>query len=117
MKRHKIGRNDPCPCGSGKKFKKCCIDKNLRSETNNNNDKYSAFISELRNYYQTQLLSILGGLQVYPDNIHCTNRLEFISQIICSYSSQSTRLVDSKVIEDLLNHYFPSDSAVGTLED
>ena len=22
--RKKIGRNDPCPCGSGKKFKKCC---------------------------------------------------------------------------------------------
>ncbi len=21
---NKIGRNDPCPCGSGKKFKKCC---------------------------------------------------------------------------------------------
>lgn len=20
----KIGRNDPCPCGSGKKFKQCC---------------------------------------------------------------------------------------------
>ena len=20
-----VGRNDPCPCGSGKKFKKCCI--------------------------------------------------------------------------------------------
>ena len=23
----KIGRNDPCSCGSGKKFKKCCINK------------------------------------------------------------------------------------------
>ena len=23
----KVGRNDPCPCGSGKKFKKCCIDR------------------------------------------------------------------------------------------
>jgi len=22
---HKIGRNDPCPCGSGKKWKKCCL--------------------------------------------------------------------------------------------
>ena len=22
--RTKIGRNDPCPCGSGKKYKKCC---------------------------------------------------------------------------------------------
>jgi len=24
----KIGRNDPCPCGSGKKYKKCCMLKN-----------------------------------------------------------------------------------------
>lgn len=24
---NKIGRNDPCPCGSGKKYKKCCINK------------------------------------------------------------------------------------------
>jgi hypothetical protein len=24
--RAKVGRNDPCPCGSGRKFKKCCID-------------------------------------------------------------------------------------------
>ncbi len=21
----KIGRNDPCPCGSGKKYKQCCL--------------------------------------------------------------------------------------------
>ncbi|MBE5922418.1 MAG: SEC-C domain-containing protein [Lachnospiraceae bacterium] len=24
IKDKKIGRNDPCPCGSGKKYKKCC---------------------------------------------------------------------------------------------
>jgi hypothetical protein len=23
----RVGRNDPCPCGSGKKFKKCCYGK------------------------------------------------------------------------------------------
>ena len=23
----KIGRNDPCPCGSGKKYKQCCLNK------------------------------------------------------------------------------------------
>lgn len=22
----KVGRNDPCPCGSGKKYKNCCLD-------------------------------------------------------------------------------------------
>jgi uncharacterized protein YchJ len=25
--KQKVGRNDPCPCGSGKKFKKCCMNK------------------------------------------------------------------------------------------
>ena len=25
----KVGRNDPCPCGSGKKFKKCCMGKGI----------------------------------------------------------------------------------------
>lgn len=23
--RDKVGRNNPCPCGSGRKFKKCCL--------------------------------------------------------------------------------------------
>lgn len=26
----KISRNDPCPCGSGKKFKQCCVDKPIK---------------------------------------------------------------------------------------
>ena len=25
-KTKKVGRNDPCPCGSGRKFKKCCLE-------------------------------------------------------------------------------------------
>ncbi|MFW5736444.1 MAG: YecA family protein [Halanaerobium sp.] len=28
VKGKKVGRNDPCPCGSGKKYKKCCLGKN-----------------------------------------------------------------------------------------
>lgn len=27
----KIGRNDPCPCGSGKKYKNCCLKKETMS--------------------------------------------------------------------------------------
>jgi len=23
----KVGRNDPCPCGSGRKYKKCCLER------------------------------------------------------------------------------------------
>lgn len=28
-KKKKIGRNEPCPCGSGKKFKRCCLGKGI----------------------------------------------------------------------------------------
>ena len=28
----KVGPNDPCPCGSGKKYKKCCMQKDKLSE-------------------------------------------------------------------------------------
>lgn len=26
VKDYNVHRNDPCPCGSGKKYKKCCLD-------------------------------------------------------------------------------------------
>ncbi len=29
IRNDKIGRNAPCPCGSGKKYKKCCLSKKL----------------------------------------------------------------------------------------
>lgn len=32
MKENKIGRNEPCPCGSGKKYKKCCAEKIIPTE-------------------------------------------------------------------------------------
>lgn len=57
-----VGRNDFCPCGSGKKYKKCCLDKVKNSvsyqnfidkslerypkKTNNENDFYSYFKEE-----------------------------------------------------------------------
>ena len=28
LPKFKIGRNDPCPCGSGRKYKKCCLSNN-----------------------------------------------------------------------------------------
>ena len=27
-----IGRNDPCPCGSGRKYKLCCLAKDAKAE-------------------------------------------------------------------------------------
>ena len=35
----KIGRNDPCPCGSGKKYKKCCASKTPRQAPRHHPEK------------------------------------------------------------------------------
>ena len=32
-----VGRNQPCPCGSGKKYKHCCFGKDTKSEASNRN--------------------------------------------------------------------------------
>src|SRR5262245_21479298 len=31
MDRERVSRNDPCPCGSGKKYKHCCLRKDVES--------------------------------------------------------------------------------------
>lgn len=55
-----IGRNDKCPCESGKKFKKCCIDNNKVP----NNDITRKYMSEfaLHTYSSTVVMC-------YPNNI------------------------------------------------
>ncbi len=36
----KIGRNDPCPCGSGMKYKKCCYSSDTRPEETTRQGKF-----------------------------------------------------------------------------
>jgi hypothetical protein len=41
-RRPRYGRNSPCPCGSGKKYKHCCLLKTVQTRTANAIDKQSA---------------------------------------------------------------------------
>ena len=54
----KIGRNDPCPCGSGKKYKNCCL-KNGEYETHIELNKDQAYkVAD----HQAQILSFRSSL-------------------------------------------------------
>jgi len=59
----KIGRNDPCPCGSGKKYKKCCMlnQQNPAScnNNNNNNDDTDFDQQDINLVKQERLLNLL----------------------------------------------------------
>ncbi|WP_370650155.1 YecA family protein [Oscillochloris sp. ZM17-4] len=39
----KVGRNDPCPCGSGKKYKKCCLAKDEAAARQAAHERATAF--------------------------------------------------------------------------
>jgi len=45
----KIGRNDPCPCGSGKKYKKCCLEKDKAQRRYN--DAKQNLLSKLVDFF------------------------------------------------------------------
>ncbi|MCI0613712.1 SEC-C domain-containing protein [bacterium] len=51
----KIGRNDPCPCGSGKKYKKCCIDKQTSQPATMKTEDESRLIERLIHYSQNNV--------------------------------------------------------------
>jgi hypothetical protein len=50
--RRDVGRNDPCPCGSGQKFKKCCIDRPSGPAIELIEEEGERWRIELRNFKQ-----------------------------------------------------------------
>ena len=67
----KIGRNDPCPCGSGKKYKHCHLkQENIAVSTTANSKAITkiSFSDLLINYNSVQLLGLLGALQLHSVN-------------------------------------------------
>ncbi|MEJ2419082.1 MAG: SEC-C metal-binding domain-containing protein [Exilibacterium sp.] len=66
MKTHCIGRNDPCPCGSGKKFKHCCLSK----ENSTASGQGAAGISEtLHKALESRQFNSLEEAQAFLDQI------------------------------------------------
>lgn len=81
----KIGRNDPCPCGSGLKYKYCCIDKKDNPEYFLP-DNYAQFYKDMRK--EARFKECL-----YPDHSCCSE------QIIKSHSIQNNKIL-SKISDN-----------------
>jgi len=53
----KVGRNDPCPCGSGLKYKKCCIGKNQAAPSRSEEERTAVgtAIAWLKTHYPEEV--------------------------------------------------------------
>jgi hypothetical protein len=68
----KPGRNDPCPCGSGKKYKKCCYGKafNFMQDDEGNVYKSLPITEEMREVFDEQHRKFVesAGREPEPDD-------------------------------------------------
>lgn len=60
-----VGRNESCPCGSGKKFKKCCIDKQSEQLVQLNENQTARVITGYVNC--SEFPPIINGYDTFPD--------------------------------------------------
>jgi len=60
-----VGPNDPCPCGSGKKYKKCCRDADEAAGKSPGNARENAYESQLLANYPKLTNAADGGASFY----------------------------------------------------
>ena len=62
----KVGRNAPCPCGSGRKFKRCCLDRPPEAppprpeSARDRRRRYHSFVATAALFQTTFLDRVLG---------------------------------------------------------
>jgi len=65
----KTGRNDPCICGSGKKFKKCCERKLIGKKFRATKIETKQNLSNLASFFQKKITQINPVEQISQENI------------------------------------------------
>lgn len=105
----KIGRNDPCPCGSGKKYKLCHLNKD-------NNFKGAAaepmplpmrFSELIKKYNSIQIIGLLGALQLNPVNHGRNFRFEqMIRETLLQFNADDERpLASWETLKTIIENY------------
>lgn len=88
----KIGRNEPCSCGSGKKYKKCCLDLNNSFDfTPPAEEKANKTFDFIESYNSAQLLDFVIGLQLVPNNHGKNIRIEELATHIIQNLNDKTK--------------------------
>lgn len=76
---HKMGRNDRCHCGSGKKYKKCCLDIDQLHQDQQNTSKIVNLLSyeEVDTFHTDEIIEQLNDLGIPFNNKQFLQDVEF----------------------------------------
>lgn len=98
----KAGRNDPCPCNSGKKFKKCCINKGItlaKPEKIHQPNPLAEFNKEF-------LLDWFSTASMLPENHGKNIRLELLIREAILYGQKDSGSTDKSKLQKVLDEYY-----------
>lgn len=122
----KIGRNDRCPCGSGKKYKHCHLESGIYeglppvAATVGT----SSIIDGLIGRYDTTVLTcLIGALQLYIRNHERNVRLEYLlGKVLASRNTRLTRPMPvyqefKEAVEAFEEYGYMEDPLTGTFSD
>ena len=109
----KIGRNDPCPCGSGKKYKKCCLDELQSVKITNKIEEVDSINPFFKQYNSFDLLQSIAGLSIIPKNHGKYVRLEQLATKII----QNYNINIEKVTIENLKSFLDEEYSSNQLED
>jgi hypothetical protein len=108
----KVGRNDPCPCNSGKKFKKCCIIKGITLANPEKTHQQHPLIEFNKEF----LLDWFVTASMLPENHGKNIRLELLIREAILYGQKDSGSTDKaklqKVLDDHYHHHYLEDPPV-----
>jgi hypothetical protein len=105
----KIGRNDPCPCGSGNKYKKCCIDKSVHNVTDVNTVPIENCVSDFEYIDDTakkleQIISVYNiddvTKAIFCINSWVNNRSAMAQTLTLNQAISNTKVFGNKNIKE-----------------
>lgn len=102
----RVGRNEPCPCGSGKKYKKCCY----RNDTGGETDlDHAAAIGAIP--YQERPKYPIGTVALYGPDGHTTTKI--VAAVIARDGAEpilrrfvGTRIAESPKVKRQIQEFF-----------
>lgn len=113
-RKRKVGRNDPCPCGSGKKYKKCCLNKDRErqkkvqeSETTNvENRSFDIYIEYLFKKYGNEIRNILEkNITPLKEIKGVQENIEFLQNFLLEYITFFGKTSEDKnFLQDFLDN-------------
>lgn len=114
----KIGRNEPCPCGSGKKYKHCCMqtERAIGTLPRANHALWPASwldtpktIAYLSNHAVPPILDYLTAMQLNPQNRGKNIRIEHLLQIAVANLGKSSQTPDISKFKSIIDQEFSFD--------